>query len=63
MIVCVGLSTMSDYIVCWDTMVISGEDVCCSVVFDLIVTLIMKVLIINICFYITDPLWKRGLLN
>ena len=54
MVVCVRLSTMSDCIVCWDTMVISGEDVCCSVVFGLIVTIITKILIINNCFYITD---------
>ena len=37
MIVRVELSTMSDCIVCLDTVVISGEDVCCSVVFGTLV--------------------------
>ena len=32
MIVRVELSTMSGCMVCYDTVVISGEDVCCSVV-------------------------------
>ena len=32
MIVRVELSTMSDCIVCYDTVVISGDDVCCNVV-------------------------------
>ena len=33
MIVRVELSTMSGCTVCYDTVVISGDDVCCSVVF------------------------------
>ena len=37
MIVRVELSTMSDGIVCWTTVVISCEDVCCSVVFGTLV--------------------------
>ena len=37
MIVRVELSTMSDCIVCLNTVVMSGEDVCCSVVFGTLV--------------------------
>ena len=37
MIVRAELSTMSDCIACYDTVVISGEDVCCSVVFGTLV--------------------------
>ena len=37
MIVHVELSTMSGCTVCLDTVVISGEDVCCSVAFGTLV--------------------------
>ena len=38
MIVRVELSTMTDCIVCYDTVVLSGEVVCCSVEFGTLVS-------------------------